>query len=191
MTLRCGVVASSYARAYREVLTDAQRSALENASVVYVDECFQALEDARHGELLTDTAIDWYLPERYAHHYHQGFGRRWTVTVVTVGWKLGQPRRVRLSCVAEELALNALVQHARAHLDLPGTPDSARDWDDFYEWAFQDEDWRYLFDRSMDGIEDDPEAQRAFDLVNLEFPKWFEPFGASYPRPHPFAVGDE
>jgi hypothetical protein len=191
MTLRCGVVASSYAHAYREVLADAQRSALENASVVYVDECFHALEAAKPGELLTDTAIDLHLPDRYAHHYGQGFGRRWTVTVVTVGWKLGQPRRVRLSCVAEELALNALVEHAKFHLELHGIPDSERGWDDFYEWAFEDEDWRYLFDRSMDGIEDDPDIQQKFALVNLEFPKWFEPFAASYPRPHPFALGNE
>jgi hypothetical protein len=27
--------------------------------------------------------------------------------------------------------------------------------------------------------------------VNLEFPKWFEPFAANYPRPHPFAIGRE
>jgi hypothetical protein len=45
------------------VLSDAQRAALENASVVYVDECFSALESAKPGELLTDTAIDLHLPE--------------------------------------------------------------------------------------------------------------------------------
>jgi hypothetical protein len=184
-------VATSYAWPYRKVLTDEQPSALETASVVYVDECFGALEAAEPGELLIDTAIDLHLPERYAHHCGQGFARRWTVTVVTVGWKLGQPQEVRLSCVAEELALNALVGHARVNLDLHGIPDSARGWDDFYDLAFEDEDWRYLFDRSMDGIEDDPEAQRELMLVNLEFPKWFEPFAADSPRPHPFATGSE
>jgi hypothetical protein len=70
-----------------------------------------------------------------------------------------------------------------------GIPDSQRAWDDFYDWAFEDEDWRYLFDRSMDGIEDDPDAQERFTLVNLEFAKWFEPFAADYPSPHPFATG--
>ena len=46
-------------------LSDDQRSALEFASIVYVDECFEALESAKPGELLTDTAIDLFLPERY------------------------------------------------------------------------------------------------------------------------------
>ena len=64
-------MATSYARAYREVLSDDQRSALEFASIVYVDECFEALESAKPGELLTDTAIDLFLPERYGHHYIQ------------------------------------------------------------------------------------------------------------------------
>ena len=82
-------------------------------------------------ELQTDTAIDLYLPERYGHHYGLRFGRRWIVTVITVGWKLGHQRRSRLASVGEELALNALIESARVHLELHELPDAEKDWDNF------------------------------------------------------------
>lgn len=178
-----------YAEAYADVLTASQREALRIAATTYLDACFMSLEETPYDRSLVDTHLGAYLPERYAHFYDHGFGRAWTTCVAVVGAKLAQRGPVALACVAEELALNAIVHEARATLDLHGAPDDDADWDAFYDFAFEDEDWKYLFDDRLDGIEDDPQAIAELMLVNLSFARWFRPFGGSNPRPHPFILG--
>jgi hypothetical protein len=65
-----------------------------------------------------DTPIGSYLPGRYEPYYDGRFARDWAATVAVVGWKLPQPGEVRLACVAEELALFALIRQAQVLLDL-------------------------------------------------------------------------
>jgi hypothetical protein len=178
----------AYAQAYAEVLTESQREALRHAATTYLDECFMALENTPYDQSLIDTPLGAYLPERFAHFYDHGFGRAWTTCVAVVGAKLAQRSWIKLSCVAEELALNAIVLEARAVLGLYGKRDEDAHWDGFYEFAFEDEDWKYLFDDRLDGIEDDPDAIADLMLVNLSFARWFRPFGGSNPRPHPFVL---
>jgi len=59
-----------------------------------------------------------HLPPRYSYYYDASFAREWTTTVAVVGWKLAQPDKPRLACVAEELALNALIREAVTHLEM-------------------------------------------------------------------------
>jgi hypothetical protein len=46
------------------------------------------------------------------------FVRDWATTVAVVGWKFAQPGDVALVCVAEELALFALIRQAQVLLEL-------------------------------------------------------------------------
>jgi hypothetical protein len=91
-------------------------------------------------------------------HDGRGRGGVWS----TVPWKLQSPDPQELACVAEELALNAIVGQAQALLETCG---KAVDLGDVYEWAFQDTDFAFLFDVRFDGIEEselaDPSGWRA------------------------------
>jgi hypothetical protein len=63
------------------------------------------------------------------------------------------------------------------------------DFDAFRDAAYQDEDYRLLFDppRNDDDIET-IELGRGPALVNLEFRNWFRPFREDEPV-HPYAEG--
>jgi hypothetical protein len=65
--------------------------------------------------------------------------------------------------------------------DLDLHPDSER----FEEEAFEDWDFRLLFDPSVDGIQDIPDPQGNMDLEHLRFDRWFVPFTAR--AVHPYA----
>jgi hypothetical protein len=98
-----------YAAAYTDVLPESHRE----APVTYLDECFAAIADGEPGQSYADTPIGSYLPSRYEQYYEGRFARDWTTTVAVVGWKLAQPGEVTLACVAEELALFALIRQAQ------------------------------------------------------------------------------
>jgi hypothetical protein len=82
---------------------------LRDAGIIYVDECFSVIADGEPGQSYADTPIGSYLPSRYEQYYDGRFARDWTTTVAVVGWKLAQAGELTLACVAEELALFALI----------------------------------------------------------------------------------
>src|SRR5215218_3609888 len=98
-----------FAAAFADVLPASHREALRDAAITYLDECFSAIADGEPGQSYADTPIGSYLPSRYEQYYDGRFARDWTTTVAVVGWKLAQPGEVTLACVAEELALFALM----------------------------------------------------------------------------------
>jgi hypothetical protein len=175
-----------YAAAYADVLPGSHREALREAAVTYLDECFAAIADGAPGESYADTPIGSYLPSRYEQYYDGRFARDWTTTVAVVGWKLAQPSEVTLACVAEELALFALIRQARMLLDLGERESDEQAWSDFRDLVFEDEDFLFLFNPELDGIEE-TEWAREHAVVGLKFSEWFRPFDpASHGVPHPF-----
>jgi hypothetical protein len=105
-----------------------------------------------------------------------------------VGWKLAQPGDVTLACVAEELALFALIRQAQMLLDLRERENDEQAWNDFRDLAFEDEDFLFLFNPEFDGIEE-TEWARQHAMVGLKFNEWFRPFdAASHGAPHPFSL---
>jgi hypothetical protein len=63
-------------------------------------------------DFVDTTMADW-LPPQYLHRYaKEGIVRRWLVTLITVAGKLRAPGWQPVSCVAEELALHAIVRTA-------------------------------------------------------------------------------
>ncbi len=74
------------------------------------------------------------------------------MTTATVAWKLAQPQWHPLACIAEELALNALVRRAEALLEEQGTK---ADFGWFQDSAFDDLDFEIVFDPAWDGYADE------------------------------------
>jgi len=103
--------------------------------------------------------------------------------VGTVVWKLQSPDHQQLACVAEELALYAIINQAQVDLDLRGLE---ADLDAVYEEAFQDTDFEFLFDPKFDGIEES-EMDEFSGMTNLRFEDWFTPF-ANVPYVHPYVA---
>jgi hypothetical protein len=105
-----------------------------------------------------------------------------------VGWKLAQPADVTLACVAEELALFALIRQAQVLLDLRELENDKQAWSDFRDLVFEDEDFLFLFNPELDGIEETDRA-REHAVVGLKFNEWLKPFDApSHGAPHPFCL---
>ncbi|MGH8923843.1 MAG: hypothetical protein ACRDWA_04250 [Acidimicrobiia bacterium] len=167
------------------LLTAKQEKALD-AGVSLVIDMF--LDDlfllASNGEF-EDTNMSGHLPARFAHLYTRGFARKFFVSAVTVSWKLAQPGSWPLGCVAEELALQAIVDHAEEWLS---AGESTEDLADFLDLATKDGDYQLLFDMAWDGIEDSREG-RDHRVWNLRFEDWFEPFYDEVPV-HPYVASD-
>ncbi len=103
-----------------------------------------------------------------------------------VGWKLAQPGEVMLSCVAEELALWALIKQAEVQFEIADEESDPDAWSDFREFVFEDEDFLWLYSPELDGIEES-EWGREHAVVNLRFSEWFKPFRVEASgAPHPF-----
>jgi len=177
-----------FAAAYVDVLPASHREALRDAAVTYLDECFSAIAEGEPGQSYADTPIGSYLPSRYEQYYDGRFARDWMTTVAVVGWKLAQRGEVTLACVAEELALFALIRQARVLLDLGERESDEQAWSDFRDLVFEDEDFLFLFNPELDGIEETEWAHQ-HAVVGLKFNEWFQPFDpTSHGAPHPFSL---
>jgi hypothetical protein len=135
--------------AERKVLPADHRRALSAAADVLSD---TTLAD---GELRADkgwTADEWimgdFLPRRSLHYSTPSCAWKFFVCFLTVVWKLGQPRRIRLSCTAEELAAHVLRRQASVLLELDGKEAA---FDDFAELLGEDLDALVLYDSAADG----------------------------------------
>ena len=107
-----------FAPYFADVLPESHREALRWACVTYLEECYDALRSTPAGSDFRETAIADHLPQRYDSCYDGLFAKEWTTTIAVVGWKLAQPGKPQLACVAEELALYALMREAIAQLDM-------------------------------------------------------------------------
>ena len=140
--------------------------------------------------LTDELALTAYLPERYAARYSPQFIKQFALCLFTVAWKLAQPAWIRPACVAEELALRALIREAEAVLEQEGR--RPFDFGDFEDEAFDDLDFEYLFTPATDGIDRSP-AGAWLGMGSLAFDDWFTPFGggaAPYSALHPYVDDD-
>lgn len=172
--------------AWFDVLTESHREALAAAFTILCDDFFDAYDPGAPGfDFMEDTRLGSYLPPRHRLRYDASFARRFFLTFSTVGWKLAQPVEdsLMLSCVAEELALDALIREAEEWLKSVRRIDT--DFSDFRDSAFQDADFEYLFDDRWDGVDEDAEAAD-LGLTQLRFDRWFEPFLNSQTTIHPY-----
>lgn len=195
----------------------AAQAALRAAAIVALDEALCAFGDFWHHhrvEVLAEhhadpdarrvfgrqsrhpsdpIAVCGQLPRVYEDRYASfDFLKNWVLTLSIVGWKLAQPERLRLTNVAEELALHAMIENAITYaVDRePPHPEAEEPLRDLYDDAFEDTDFLVLFDlEDSDDLGDlDPEQQMG--LTDLRFKNWFRPFGSGVDRgvAHPFLL---
>jgi len=169
-----------------EVLPPSHREALFAAIDTLIDEFLDDVAHLREGKPFAETWMKTFLPEKYLHRYNQLFARQFLACLMTVAWKLTSPDPQWLACVGEELALDALLRQAEIQLDVEG---EHADFGDFEDVAFEDTDFKVLFDPAWDGIEDS-EVGEYLRMANLHLADWFKPFRESDPV-HPYVWDPE
>ncbi|MFC1705845.1 hypothetical protein ACFL59_03370 [Planctomycetota bacterium] len=166
-----------------DILPAHHAAALRNAAQDVVAQLLDDLTMLEGGVAIDETGLIDLLPRRYLPRYDLAFARAFLVCVITVAWKLEAPGERLLACLAEELALHAIVQRAS---DLLTVKAIEPDFGTFCDIAFKDQDCLFLFDGAQDGIEDSAIGD-AMGIVNLRFDDWFRPFYETVPV-HPFVA---
>lgn len=166
-----------------EVLTLSQQRALHKAVGIQIDDLIAEISQMHTGDTLDpDNGIAMHLPRQYGARYNLTFAKQFLACLMTVSWKLFDQENHRLSCLAEELALGALIQTAEG---VRSWHDDDADFDTFREYAFEDMDFELLFNPRLDGIENDEAIQSKLHMVGLAFPDWFKPWhGRWYVHPY-------
>jgi hypothetical protein len=161
-----------------EVLPSDHASALHAAVHELIDQfCQDVATLLETPERVEETSMSHYLPRCYQGRYTPPFAKRFLMATATVAWKLAQPQWHPLACMAEELALNAMVRKAEALLEEQG---KNADFGMFEDSALEDLDFRVMFDPAWDGYAE--ETLLAFDF-------WFSPF-RNDERVHPYSPSD-
>ncbi|MEU7578688.1 hypothetical protein AB0B50_13890 [Streptomyces sp. NPDC041068] len=156
--------------------------ALVYATDILVDELFQDVQTLTEEET-TAAECDgplWHLedlPERYALQYDARFARRFLVTVIAMTTRFTDGSFQQLSCVAEELALKLLLTETNVTLETFGLLDDgvSAALDSFADNVYEDMDHEWLYDDSMDGI-DESAVGTALGVAPMAFKAWFTPF---------------
>lgn len=179
-------------QAYTDTLPVSHRKMLSDAARELIDTTLTDLGASDDASFVADNwLIGTMLPPRYTLRYDGPFARKFVVCLMTVIWKLGQRERMRLSCVAEELAAHILIQEAEALLAEGGI---AADFSDFRQRLFEDLDFELLYEDALDGIESGDIAE-SLGIANLAFADWFIRFGPPdgfvYTEVHPYVQGSD
>lgn len=172
--------------AWSKYLPTTHREALQTALDILVDEFLDQYSDIVAGDLkFSESMLGGVLPSKHSLRYTPVFAKRFFACLLTVAWKLAQPRPPEplLCCTAEELALDRLIRQAQATLEMRNL-DS--DFNGFKDDVFQDLDYEILYDPAADGIEDTA-AGDELDLQFLHFDDWFKPFDDATTVVHPYA----
>jgi hypothetical protein len=164
----------------------AQREAIRRASIFLTDSLFLDLASVgRAGWSLDDSYFDACLPRRYRLHYSPDFLRRFFVCVAVASWNLAQAEPGPVACLAEALAVRAIVETARMLLELEGR---TLDFEAVEHEVLEDTDFEYLFDPAQDGVEDSPFGRLA-GMEPLGIAHWFAAYGdGTRGDVHPYAA---
>ncbi len=156
--------------------------ALVYATDILVDELFQDVQTLTQEDTSAAECEGplWHfedLPERYALQYDARFARRFLVTVIAMTTRFTDGSFQQLSCVAEELALRLLLNETNVTLETFGLLDDgvSAALDAFTNNVYEDMDHEWLYDDSMDGI-DESAAGAALGVAPMGFKAWFSPF---------------
>jgi hypothetical protein len=182
-------------------LNEATRRHLYDATVMLwdelqdiVDHVIRTVEQGRPQPPLHELYyLSDYLPAAYAASYTPHFYSDFMQALSSVIYKLGAGTwgdGTLLSCVAEELAMNAILRFAEGYIDIRrDTDDDTSDLDEvdfhfLWEVCFQDHDFKVLFHPETDGIQDSSVGQ-AMGMGFLDPSEWFDSFLNAGMLPHP------
>lgn len=140
-----------------------------------------------------DTVMSDYLPPLHLIRYDARFAERFLNATEVVATKLKRareqgwsyPSEGLLNSVAEEIAMEAILQMAEALIDVDlengqltdETAKALRDHvEEIRDIGFEDRDFEWLFRPEVDGIAEDSEIAPKMGFANLGFEDWFKPF---------------
>lgn len=184
-------------RAYKQWLSQSKRKALAAGIDLLIDQFFDDFAHNERDELeaVADTTLAWHLPPHYLPKYSHQFLKQFSVCIITVAWKLTQPKPAVLSSLAEEIAAWAILTTAQVHIELAQEVNHKQTIEDlfgsFIDMLFEDTDFLFLFDQEYDGIENTTVGQM-LGMTSLAFADWLRPFGddPSY-MVHPYVFRSE
>ena len=184
-------------QAYKEYLSPEEQKALTEGITELTDMLFSEIMQMAHWkpETLDNSMFAQCLPPRYLPKYTPLFLKQFFVCILTVSWKLAQPEPTFLASVAEELAAWAIIDAAKAQIELKreteGSQLTAEEaFEDFIEGLFEDTDVLFLFDDEHDGIDQSAVGQM-LGMSSLSFEDWFKPFSDDPSRiVHPYVAGE-
>jgi hypothetical protein len=197
------------------LLSARERAVLADAAVQLADECLAdlgrilAAPRRRLRAEVAESQLVALLPPRYLPRYiaEPSLLARFYHCLAAVTWRLAQPAWLPLSCLAEQLALRGIIDHAEALLEMrrddpegweerdatlyaPGPDDegAAIDFEVLREVLACGDDIAFLFDERFDGI-DQSAAGQWTRMASLQLADWFTPFEelAGLVAPSPFA----
>lgn len=168
-------------------LDEASRQALEAAAETLRFE--YAREACRLGPDEVLDADGWMataLPPKHRLRYTREFAFEFLGALHVVLHRLAARHNAESTgtSTAQELAFRALIDAAVSFLD-DGADDEPL-WE-FHELHTEDADIEILFEGHLDGLEEPGMLQDISAVVNLEFGRWFEPFGGAWPPASPGA----
>ncbi|GGG68801.1 hypothetical protein GCM10011374_36510 [Kocuria dechangensis] len=178
--------------------------ALWRGCAMLIEDLFEDLGAADVGEEHDFDSAIFELPPRFSPHYDVGFIRRFLTVAVDLGHQLRSGGQVpqetdsvdmafghdgKVSCVAQELALHLVLNRVEVLNDLYelNLEDGWREA--VYEILFYDDDYVMLFDRSMDGFEDDAALVSLTGMTDMRLEHWFTPFNPMA-TVNPYAAGE-
>jgi hypothetical protein len=164
-----------------ELLTPSQVAGVFGALDALIDEWFSDVADLLNGAAVADLSMVAYLPRPYMSRYTPLFAEQFLTCFLTVAWKLHAPGDYRLACVAEEIALAAVIERAGREA---ASEEDADAIDGIGDALFADTDLALLFDPKYDGIEETAASER-LAIAHLRFADWFTPFRPEDPV-HPY-----
>ena len=154
-----------------DALPPNHRAALEHACTVLIDEFLDDIADLSTSPAgWDDTYMASYLPGQFRQQYTPLFARQFLLCTATVAWKLAQEAWLEPACLAEDLALNALIERAGAEIELAGAD---ADFDAFMEQAFESTAFEDLLDHDE---EDEPALRRPIEAAGSRVAEWFHPY---------------
>ncbi|MET8330641.1 hypothetical protein [Streptomyces sp. NPDC005181] len=169
--------------------------ALVHGAEVLIDELFEDVQTlAEEKSNVADCGGPLWLlddlPSRYALQYDELFARRFLVTAIALTTRFTDGSFQQLGCLAEELVLKLLLEQAQVTLDLYGLLDDgvSAALDSFADGVYEDMDFEWLYDDSVDGIDEDP-AVEPLGITPMGIGSWFTPFNDGR-YVHPYAADE-
>ncbi|MCL2580834.1 MAG: hypothetical protein FWE35_00065 [Streptosporangiales bacterium] len=170
-----------------------RRAALIVAATDIVDWCIDDIEmvifdenDRVDEETTEESFIYDVFPARHRRAYGQEFFRKALVTAVQVAADLADPDGGPAACIAEEIIRHAVGELAVSLCEEAGLGEP---WLHPDELLLEDADFELLYAEEMDGLENDPGAQRALGVHLPSVEGWFSPFNP-HRAVHPYAETD-
>lgn len=162
----------------QEVLTPTDREEIAAAFEMVLDAFISDVEALAAGHAFTETLMWTHLPDAFVDGYDLRFALQFLIAAARVRDRLLAGIPFPASCVAEELALHAVMRTATINVRDMGDDDRAERLDVLTPRLLPDLDFLLLFEREFSLSR---QRARSLGATHMSFDEWFRPFDVSSP----------